>query len=84
MLQVPGACQSDVTVEALARHPANTSCAEGYDQAICSVCADRYKKTKDNSCLRTFSVAVVRVLSLSDQRRLSCERTVEVASVTYD
>ncbi|TYZ62049.1 hypothetical protein PybrP1_007518 [[Pythium] brassicae (nom. inval.)] len=49
--EVQGACQSDVTVEALAQQPANSSCAEGYDQAICSVCADRYKKTKDNSCL---------------------------------
>lgn len=48
-----GACHSDITVEALARQPANTSCAEGYDQAICSVCSAGYKKTKDNSCLRT-------------------------------
>lgn len=29
-----------------------SACAEGYNQAICSVCADHYKKTKSNTCLR--------------------------------
>lgn len=50
-LKVSGACQSDITVELQSVQPANRSCAEGYDLAICSVCADRYKKAKDNSCL---------------------------------
>lgn len=49
---VAGACQSGITVELQSQQPANLSCAPGYDQAICSVCAERFKKVKDNSCQR--------------------------------
>lgn len=52
--EVAGACQSDITVELQSQQPANNSCALGYDQAICSVCAERYKKVKDNSCQREY------------------------------
>ncbi|TMW60500.1 hypothetical protein Poli38472_000542 [Pythium oligandrum] len=49
---VEGACQSDITVEKfLAQPSANESCTDGYDQAICSVCAEGFKRAKDGSCL---------------------------------
>ncbi|ETM37615.1 hypothetical protein L914_15837 [Phytophthora nicotianae] len=50
---VEGACQADVTVQMLAHAAAvsTVSCTSGYDLAICSVCADGYKRARDNSCL---------------------------------
>lgn len=53
---VADACQSDITVELQSQQPANLSCAPGYDQAICSVCAERFKKVKDNSCQREYYI----------------------------
>ncbi|DBA01331.1 TPA: hypothetical protein N0F65_001836 [Lagenidium giganteum] len=48
---VLGACNPDISVEIFNEQHTNSSCTIGYDQAICSVCADHYKRAKDKSCL---------------------------------
>ncbi|KAG2864518.1 hypothetical protein PC113_g4493 [Phytophthora cactorum] len=50
---VEGACQADVSVQmlALTSTVSTVSCTSGYDLAICSVCADGFKRARDNSCM---------------------------------
>ncbi|KAG6975833.1 hypothetical protein JG688_00001981 [Phytophthora aleatoria] len=53
---VEGACQADVSVQmlTLTSTVSTVSCTSGYDLAICSVCADGFKRARDNSCLRKY------------------------------
>eukprot|EP00644_Phytophthora_capsici_P002327 jgi/Phyca11/114976/e_gw1.27.140.1 len=50
---VKGACHANISLQTIALTSSvnNASCASGYDQAICSVCADGFKRASDNSCL---------------------------------
>ncbi|KAJ0410569.1 hypothetical protein ATCC90586_006593 [Pythium insidiosum] len=48
---IESACKPDITVEEQSSRPANKSCGDGYDQAVCSVCAFGFKKGQDGNCL---------------------------------